>query len=88
MKTIPLSDLPCGCVGIVAGMPQDSNTASGIMRLGLVRGTAVEAVIKAPGGNTAAYYFRNTLIALRNDVTSSIQVCSTEPEGDSIDKCL
>ncbi len=85
MKTIPLSDLPCGCVGIVAGMPQDSNTASGIMRLGLVRGTAVEAVIKAPGGNTAAYYFRNTLIALRRNTADYILVCPVMPECDELE---
>lgn len=85
---MPLSRLRCGCKGKVCILPENQTVRAALMRLGLVCGTSVEAVFKAPGGDPGAYYFRNTLIALRNDVTSSIQVCSTEPEGDSIDKCL
>ena len=88
-KTIPLtplSCLACGCRGKVCLLPEDNAARAALMRLGLVCGTSVESVFKAPGGDPGAYYFRNTLIALRNDVTSSIQVCPIEPEGDHFEK--
>lgn len=54
-------------------------TAEGAIRrrlqdIGLIEGTAVECVLKASGGEIAAYLIRGALIALRREDAARIPV--------------
>lgn len=45
-----------------------------LMDLGIIKGTVVEVVQKSPFGNLRAYEIRGTVIALRTEDTSKVEV--------------
>lgn len=44
--------------------------------MGLIEGTSVECLQKSPSGDPTAYLIRGTVIALRSEDASQIQICS------------
>ena len=60
-----LDRLPVGGSGIVLSLPENPELRRRLTALGLIPGTEIFAVNKSPFGDPRAYFFRSTLIALR-----------------------
>ncbi len=73
-KTIPLNCLPLGRVGVVRELLAGAEQQRRLLDLGLVKGTAVEAVLKSPAGDPKAFQIRGALIALRNGEARQVLV--------------
>lgn len=73
-KTIPLSAISIGEKCEVVTLLSTGNERRRMLDLGLVKGTAVEAVLKSPAGDPIAYYIRGAVIALRDDDANKISV--------------
>ena len=61
----PLSELPIGGSARVFSLLSSGNERRRMLDLGMVKGTAVEAVQKSPSGDPVAYFIRGTLLAIR-----------------------
>lgn len=64
---IPLDCMGEGESGIVEKMRLSGTIRRRMQDLGLIDGTAITCCKKAPGGNPVAYWFRGTVVALRNE---------------------
>ena len=64
-KVFPLSELPIGRSALVFSLLSSGNERRRMLDLGMVKGTAVEAVQKSPSGDPVAYFIRGTLLAIR-----------------------
>lgn len=71
---LPLDTLPTGTSGIVCTLPDNADIRHRLMSFGLVIGTEITVVNADPAGDTKAYFFRSTVIALRNKDAGSILV--------------
>ena len=60
-----LANLELGQSGVVRELKCEGLSRRRMQDLGLVPGTAVEAVMESPGGDPTAYRVRGALIALR-----------------------
>lgn len=71
---IPLNSLPIGETGIVQKLLSTGTQRRRMLDLGLVSGTAVEALQKSPSGDPTAYFIRGAVIALRSEDAGKILV--------------
>jgi ferrous iron transport protein A len=72
-KEIPLSSLPLGREGIITRI-LDSNTHRRILTLGLLPGTPIKAISRAPLGDPIVFHVRGHRLALRGKVAEMIFV--------------
>ncbi|MGI6647655.1 MAG: FeoA family protein [Bacillota bacterium] len=73
-KTIPLSDIPVGATGVIAGLNLNGLLRRRVLDLGMVPGTFIECLRQSPSGDPTAYRVRGTTIALRRESTDQIAV--------------
>lgn len=69
-----LYELPLNKVGTVDNLNCNGNIRRRLLDLGLVRGTKITPVFKSPSGDPTAYEIRKTLIALRKEDSSLIEL--------------
>ena len=67
-----LNNLPVGENATVKSLLADGNERRRMIDLGLISGTNICAVQKSPCGNAKAYFFRGTVIALRDSDAKKI----------------
>lgn len=72
LAAIPLSRLPVGESGVVETLPEYPELRRRLMALGLIIGTTITAVNASPAGDPRAYFFRGSLIALRQRDAATI----------------
>ena len=76
-KDIPLSSLPLGREGIITRI-LDSNAYSRVLTLGLLPGTPIKAISRAPLGDPILFQVRGHRLALRGEVAKTILVNATK----------
>ncbi|MCL1851825.1 MAG: ferrous iron transport protein A [Peptococcaceae bacterium] len=69
-----LADLPQGNRGLVVDIEAGDGMRRRLQDLGLIKGTEVICLQKSPLGDPIAYYIRGTVIALRAEDSSRIQI--------------
>ena len=69
-----LSDLPLNKKGIIKSLNCNTSIKRRLLDLGLTQNTFVTPVLESPSSGIRAYWFRNTLIAIRNEDSSSILI--------------
>lgn len=79
MQQYNLSQLPCGREARVLSLRDMGDLRNRLMDLGLVPGTRVRCVGRAPGGDPKAYVVRGTVLALRRVDAMGIQVKEVQP---------
>ena len=82
-KTAPspprrLADLAPGQAAVIAALALPADAAEPLMDLGLVAGSQVLAVRRAPGGDPVVYRVDGAEIALRRETTRHISVLPVE----------
>ena len=75
-----IGDLPCGASGIVRDNHAKGSVRQRLMDLGIIEGTHVEMIRRAPLGDPLQIKVRGTLIALRKREADMLHI---EPFGDS-----
>lgn len=65
IEIIRLSELPFGCDAVVESVNCAAGLQRRVMDMGIVKGTPIVPVLRAPFGDPVAYEAKNTLIALR-----------------------
>lgn len=74
-----LSDLKPGERGRVVALENGTAMKRRLQELGMVRDTVVECVGRSPLGDPSAYLLRKTVIALRQEDASDIQIREVRP---------
>jgi len=69
-----LYELPLNTVGIIEELNCNGNIRRRLLDLGLVKGTKITPVFKSPSGDPTAFEIRKTLIALRKEDSSLINL--------------
>lgn len=69
-----LYELPLNKIGIVDNLNCNGNIRRRLLDLGLVKGTKIIPVLKSPSGDPTAFEIRKTLIALRKEDSSLINL--------------
>lgn len=69
-----LYELPLNTVGIVNDLNCNGNIRRRLLDLGVVKGTKITPVFKSPSGDPTAFEIRKTLIALRKEDSSLINL--------------
>lgn len=69
-----LCELALGESGVICRTDVPGDIRRRIMDLGFVRGARVSCVAKAPFGDFKAYLIKNTVIALRSDISCGIGI--------------
>jgi ferrous iron transport protein A len=69
-----LADLAPGQAAVIAALALPAETAEPLMDLGLVAGSQVMAVRRAPGGDPVVYRVDGAEIALRRETTRHISI--------------
>ena len=69
-----LYELPLNTVGIIDKLNCNGNIRRRLLDLGLINGTKIMPVFKSPSGDPVAYEVRKTLIALRKEDSSLINL--------------
>lgn len=80
-----LASLPVGARGVVASVSLPSTMEKRLASFGLIEGTEVECVMRAPCGEPAAYRVRGALLALRKSDCRQIRLRSaihSKPNND------
>ncbi|HKW68806.1 MAG TPA: FeoA family protein [Terriglobales bacterium] len=88
-KTAPspprrLADLAPGQAAIIAALALPADAAEPLMDLGLVAGSQVVAVRRAPGGDPVVYRVDGAEIALRRETTRHISVHAIEAAAEVV----
>jgi len=78
-KEIPLSSMPLGRKGIITRI-LNSNAHRRILTLGLLPGTLVKAISRAPLGDPTVFQVRGHRLALRGAVAKTIFVNMSSKE--------
>ena len=71
---LTLNQLPVGKTGHVLSLSSSGTQRRRMLDLGLIQGTAVEALQKSPSGDPTAYFIRGAVIALRMEDAQKILV--------------
>ncbi len=71
---LPLSKLPIGVGAVVESLPTGRSGLTRLRELGLVPGTPVRVVRRAPLGEPIEIYLRGSHVAMRNHEAAEIQV--------------
>ena len=69
-----LCNLPLNTIGIIDNLNCSGNIRRRLLDLGLVKGTQIIPVLKSPSGDPTAYEIRKTLIALRKEDSTLINL--------------
>jgi Fe2+ transport system protein FeoA len=77
-----LADLAPGQSGVIAALALPADAAEPLMDLGLVAGSQVLAVRRAPGGDPVVYRVDGAEIALRRETTRHISVLPIEAAAE------
>lgn len=64
-KIFPLNELEIGKSASIVSLLSQGNERRRMLDLGMIKGTALEAIQKSPAGDPTAYFIRGTLIAIR-----------------------
>jgi ferrous iron transport protein A len=72
----PLDDLAPGETGVIVSVDADSPIARRLMELGLVPGTSVEVVRRAPLGDPVELRLRQVHLSIRRSEAAHIHVSS------------
>jgi ferrous iron transport protein A len=72
-KEIPLSSLPLGRKGVITRI-LNSKAYCRILTLGLIQGTRIKAVSRAPLGDPVVFQVRGHRLALRGELAKTIFV--------------
>lgn len=71
---IPLDRMGEGESGVVTQMKLSGSIRRRLQDLGLIDGTAITCCKRAPSGDPVAYWFRGTVVALRNEDARQIWI--------------
>jgi len=82
LPPLRLADLAPGQAAIIADLALPAATAEPLMDLGLVAGTKVLAVRRAPGGDPVVYRVDGAEIALRHETTRHISILPLETAAE------
>lgn len=74
MKRIPLSELEPGAWGVIAELPDGMPSLTRLREMGLLPGTRVQFVRRAPLGDPVEISVRGALLSLRDQEAVLIQV--------------
>jgi len=77
-----LADLAPGQAAIIADLALPAATAEPLMDMGLVAGSEVLAVRRAPGGDPVVYRVDGAEIALRHETTRHISILPLETAAE------
>lgn len=69
-----LYELPLNKIGIVDTLNCSGNIRRRLLDLGLIQGTKITPVLKSPSGDPTAFEIRRTIIALRKEDSSLINL--------------
>jgi ferrous iron transport protein A len=78
---LSLADLAPGCEGIVLDVTGRDPTSRRLLDLGLIRGTAVRVLRRAPLGDPVVYELRGYRLCLRHADAARVQMRVDEPAG-------
>lgn len=79
-----LADLAPGQAAVIAALALPADAAEPLMDLGLVAGSQVLAVRRAPGGDPVVYRVDGAEIALRRETTRHISVLPIEAAAGAV----
>lgn len=79
MQALTLSQLPCGREARVLCLEDRGPLRQRLLDLGMVPGTRVRCVGRAPSGDPSAYAMRGMVLALRRTDAEKIQVEEVQP---------
>lgn len=71
-----LSSLQCGQSGVVSTIETEGAMRRRLQDIGLISGTRVECVGVSPLGDPAAYEIRGAVIALRQEDSDTVLLCT------------
>lgn len=74
MNDIPLDKLPLNTVGNVRTLNCSGSVRRRLLDLGIVKGTKITPILKSPSGDPTAFEIRGSVIALRKEDASLIEV--------------
>jgi Fe2+ transport system protein FeoA len=77
-----LADLAPGQSALISDLALPADTAEPLMDLGLVAGSRVLAVRRAPGGDPVVYRVDGAEIALRRETTCHISILRIETDAE------
>lgn len=69
-----LADLPLNKTGIIISLHCKENIKRRLLDLGLIEGTSITPLLISPSSDPRAFEIRNTIIAIRNEDASLINV--------------
>ncbi len=69
-----LNQLPINSTGKVKSLHCNGNIRRRLLDLGIITNTPIKAVLKSPSGDPTAYEVRGSLIAIRKEDASFIDV--------------
>lgn len=75
MNNIHLDSLGINSVGKVNSLNCTGDIRRRLLDLGIVKGTKITAILKSPSGDPTAFEIRGSIIALRKEDASLIEVC-------------
>lgn len=78
LSYIRLSKLPIHQKARVCRLPDNTPLRHRLLALGLIKGTIIEAAFASTSGDPCAYYFRGTLLSVRNSDADHILVEPTD----------
>ncbi|MEG1633416.1 MAG: FeoA family protein [Oscillospiraceae bacterium] len=70
-----LRDVPPGSCAVIARLDTRGAMRRRLLDIGLIEGTRVECLGRAPSGDPAAYLIRGAVIALRREDCRDIIIC-------------
>lgn len=79
MEKYHLAQLPCGREAKVLCLEHSGPLRQRLLDLGMVPGTRVRCVGRAPSGDPSAYAMRGMVLALRRTDAEKIQVQEVQP---------
>ena len=78
MTTVPfpvlLSELPVGCAGLIRALPHGKDSLTRLRELGLVPGTKIRLVRRAPLGDPIEVAVRGSRFAMRRSEARCIEI--------------
>lgn len=73
-KILPLNKLPLNKTGFIYTIQCSENVKRRLLDLGIIKNTCIKSILKSPSGGLKAFAVRGSLIAIRDEDSSLIQV--------------
>ena len=73
-KIITLNKLPVNKTGFIYNIQCSENVKRRLLDLGIVKNTCIKAILKSPSGGLKAFEIRGSLIGIRDEDSSLIQI--------------